>query len=258
MNTVLSGLRNCNAYLDDLIVFRNSWPDHNNVLRQVFDRLAKASLTMNPAKCEFGKATITYLGKQVEQGQMQPVEEKVRAVMEIPVLSTRRQLCKFLGMAGYYRGFCRKFSAIAKPLTTLTSPRIPFRWTQECQHAFESVKALLCHAPVLAAPVFERPFKLEVDASAVGAGAVLLQDNNDGVEHPVSFFSRKFNKHQWGYSVIEKETLALLWALQHLKVYIGTSSLPIVVYSDHNPLTFLSKLHNRECSGRHIVSNVIA
>lgn len=63
VNTVLSGLRNCNAYLDDKIVFTNSWPDHINVLREVFDRLAKASLTMNPAKCEFGKATMTYLGK---------------------------------------------------------------------------------------------------------------------------------------------------------------------------------------------------
>ena len=113
---------------------------------------------------------------------------------------------------------------------------MPFKWTPERQQAFESVKALLCHAPVLAAPDFGKPFRVEVDASAVGAGAVLLQDDPNAVEHPVSFFSRKFNTHQGGYSTIEKETLALLWALQHFEVYVGSSTLPLTVYTDHNPL----------------------
>lgn len=86
------------------------------------------------------------------------------------------------------------------PLTSLTSPQVPFNWTPEHQHAFQSTKALLSHAPALAAPDFNKPFKLEVDASAVGAGAVLLQDDPNGVEHPISFFSRKFNSHQLKYS----------------------------------------------------------
>lgn len=63
---------------------------------------------------------------------------------------------------------------------------------------------------MLAAPNFLRPFTLEVDASAVGAGAVLLQEDSAGVEHPIGFFSRKFNVHQNRYPVIEKEPLALL------------------------------------------------
>lgn len=88
----------------------------------------------------------------------------------------------------------------------------------QCFNAFESIKALLCHAPVPTAPDFERPFQLEVDASAVGAGAVLLQDDSDGVEHPLIFFSQKFNSHQLHYSVIIKETLALLWVLRHFEV----------------------------------------
>ena len=64
-----------------------------------------------------------------------------------------------------------------------------FLWTSDCQHAFEAVKLLLCSAPVLAAPDFAQPFKLEVDASALGAGAVLLQEDSDGIDHP-SVFSR--------------------------------------------------------------------
>lgn len=83
---------------------------------------------------------------------------------------------------------------------------------------FDSVKALLTHAPVLAAPAFDRPFKLSVDASDAGATAVLIQDGDDGVEHPVSYFSKKFNQHQHVYSTIEKEALTLILALKHFEV----------------------------------------
>ena len=130
-------------------------------------------------------------------------------------------------------------------LTNLLSPKVEYVWTAECNHAFESVKSLLTHAPVLAAPDFTTPFKLEVDASAVGAGAVLLQEDEGGVDHPVSYFSKKFDVHQVNYSTIEKETLALLLALQHFEVYLGSSSLPMVVYTDHNPLVFLTRMYNQ-------------
>lgn len=82
---------------------------------------------------------------------------------------------------------------------------------------------------MLAAPDFAKPFTLEVDTSAVGAGTVLTQEDPDSVDHPVSFFSHKFNTHQVKYSMIEKETLALLWSLQHFDLYIGSCNLPLIV-----------------------------
>ena len=65
-----------------------------------------------------------------------------------------------------------------------------------------------------------------------------------GVDCPVSFFSRKFNRYQHNYSVIEKEALGLIWALQHFEVYVGSGSTPLTVMTDHNPLTFLKSLQN--------------
>ena len=114
------------------------------------------------------------------------------------------------------------------------------------QNAFEQVKNLLTSAPppLLAAPQMRKTVKLQVDASKVGAGAVLLQGGEDGVERPPRYFSRKFNTYQFNYSTIEKEAHALVWALQHFEVYIGGSLTPIVVYCDHNPLTFLRSLQN--------------
>ncbi len=245
IDIVFSGVPNCNAYLDDLVVYSVDWSEHISLLRTVFERLANASLTLNLAKCEFGQATIIYLGKEVGQGQVRPVEAKVTAIAEFPSPTTRRELCRFLGMAGYYLSFCKNFSTIVQPLTSLLSPSCRFLWSDECQHAFNSIKTLLCSTPVLMAPNLAFKFKKEVDASAVGAGAVLLQEDEDGIDHPVCYFSRKFNKHQLNYSTIEKEALALLMALRYFEAYIGSSNYPVIVFTDHNPLVFLSRLYNQ-------------
>ncbi|KAL2085082.1 hypothetical protein ACEWY4_018402 [Coilia grayii] len=244
MCKVLAGINNCEVYLDDIVCHSSSWSDHLELLFVVFCRLRDASLTLNLAKCEFGKATVTYLGKQVGQGKVKPLEAKILAIKDFPTPQTKRELRRFLGMAGYYRSFCPNFSDVVLPLTNLLRNTSDFVWSCDCDTAFQNAKALLCCSPVLAAPNFDLPFKLEVDASATGAGAVLLQEGTDGLDHPVCYFSKKFLKHQLNYSTIEKEALALLLALQHFEVYVGSSSVPVTVFTDHNPLIFLSRMKN--------------
>ena len=82
----------------------------------------------------------------------------------------KRQPMRFLGMAGYYRKFCKKFSGIAEPLTNLLKKSTKFKWNDKCQDAFDRLKAILKSAPVLLAPDFDKYFKLAVDASDVGMG----------------------------------------------------------------------------------------
>ena len=86
---------------------------------------------------------------------------------------------------------------------------------------------------------------MAVDASDVGAGSVLLQEDDNGADHPVCYFSKKFDKHQRNYFTIEKECLSLILALQHFQVYRSSAKTPIVVFSDHNPLTFIHKMKNK-------------
>jgi len=231
--------------LDDLVVCSNSWAGHVEHLKTVFARLSEANLTVNLSKCQFGHATVTYLGKRVGGGQVRPVEAKVEAILSVPVPTTRTELRRYLAMVGYYRGFCKNFSSVAAPLTDLLSPKLAFIWSDRCQSAFEQTKHLLVNAPVLSAPRFDVPFKLAVDACDSGVGAVLLQDGTDGVEHPVSYFSKKLDKYQRWYSTIEKEALALVLALEHFEVYVGGSSGSVVVFTDHNPLVFLARMRNK-------------
>ena len=241
---VIRGLDGCDAYIDDVIIYSDSWSDHLQRIRKFFDRLSKAKLTVNLAKTEFCHATVTFLGHLVGQGQVKPLEAKVNAISEFPVPKCKRQLMRFLGMAGYHRKFCKNFSGIAEPLTNLLKKSTKLKWNDKCQDAFDRLKAILKSAPVLLALDFDKCFKLAVDASDVGIGAVLLQEDNNGIDHPVCYFSMKFNK-QKNYSTIEKECLALILAIHQFEVYLTSSTSPIVVFSDHNPLSFLHKLKNK-------------
>ena len=245
VNSLIFGLDGCKAYIDDAIIYSEEWKQHLEIIREFFKRLSDAKLTINLPKSEFCHASLTFLGHIVGQGQVRPVEAKVEAISDFPVPTGKRQLMRFLGMAGYYRKFCNNFSVIAEPLTNLLGKKVRYVWSEACQKSFDQLKAILKSAPVLSAPRFDREFKMAVDASDVGAGSVLLQEDDNGVDHPVCYFSKKFDKHQRNYSTIEKECLSLILALQHFQVYLSSANAPIVIFSDHNPLTFIHKMKDK-------------
>ena len=145
---------------------------------------------------------------------------KVKAITRFPAPQTNREVMRFLGMAGYCRKFCQNFSIVIAPLTNLLRKQEPFIWTSGCQEAFNRVKAILFLSPVLTAPDFDKQFKLYVDASDVGAGAVLEQEDDQGIDHSINYFSRKFEDTQRRYYTIKKETLALLLGLKHFGMCI--------------------------------------
>ena len=241
MHGVVTGLEGIAVYLDDVVVYSDTWEQH---MDRIHVPLQEANLTINLAKCHFARATAVYLGKVVGQGQVKPVRAKVQAIDQFPPPVSKTELRRFLGMVGYYKSFSPNFSTVVAPLTGLLEQKVKFEWSSACHQPFDQVKILLSTAPVLAAPRLDQLFKLQADASQVGAGGVLMQTDSEGVDRPVSYFSRKFNRHQLNYSTIEKEALALVWALQHFDVYVGGGVHPVVVYSDHNPLTFLHSLQS--------------
>ena len=245
IHSVTQDLTHTQSYIDDLVTGNDNWEDHLISLEKLFQRLSNANLTVNLSKSEFGQANVTYLGHVIGQGRVAPVNAKIQSIVNFPIPTNKKALRRFLGMVGYYRKFCKNFADITSPLTNLLKKNVSFLWTDVCQKAFISLKDVLCHHPVLKSPDFDRPFSLAVDASDEAAGAVLLQHDKDNIEHPVAYFSKKFNKHQLNYSTIEKELLALVLALQHFEVYVCAGQNPLVVHTDHNPLVFLSKMKNK-------------
>ncbi|XP_077993259.1 uncharacterized protein LOC144447231 [Glandiceps talaboti] len=245
INRVIANLEGCGGFVDDVSVHSDTWQQHLQRLRKFFERLSEAKLTVNLAKSEFCHATVTYLGHIVGQGQTRPVHAKVEGIVNFPVPRNKKELMRFLGMVGYYRRYCPNFAIIANSLTSLLKKDSKFVWSESCQDAFVKIKAILTSSPVLAAPDFSNQFKLAIDASDMGMGAVMMQQGTDGVDHPICYFSKKFDKHQRNYSTVEKECLALILALQHLDVYLSVTLHPILVFTDHNPLTFVHKMKSK-------------
>ena len=244
VNIVISGLEGCQAYIDDLIIYSDTWEEHMIRIRALFKRLADANLTVNLAKSDFCKATVEYLGHEIGQGQVKPVRAKIDAIVNYSEPKDKKSLMRYLGAVGYYRRFCVNFSTITYPLTELLAKNVKYIWSEECSNAFNKIKRLLTTSPVLITADYTEQFTLFVDASDVGAGAVITQRGNDETDHPVSFYSKKFDKHQRNYSTIEKECLSLILALQHFDVYINVTLHPVIIYTDHNPLTFINRMKN--------------
>jgi len=139
-----------------VVIYSSTWEHHMDLLCKPFSRLSQANLTVNLIKSEFGYCQITFLGHVVGQGKISPLMAKVEAVASFSEPSNKRELMRFLGMAGYYRKFCHNLSVIVAPLTNLLKKQKLYVWTPACQSAFQRVKALLLSAPVLVTPDFKR------------------------------------------------------------------------------------------------------
>ena len=203
-----------------------------------------AGLTIKLKKCRFGGSQVLYLGHLIGGGKLQPDPKKARAVKEYPQPTTKKDVRAFLGLVGYYRRFVPQFAEIAAPLTDLTckGKAQNVEWVEKHESAFQKLKDHLTTMPVLHVADPSRPYILQTDASDRGLGAVLSQADDLGEEHPVSFASRKLLPQETIYSTIEKECLAVAWALKVFHVYLCGQS--FTVQTDHQPLSWLQQMKN--------------
>ena len=184
---MLRGLPFVVNYTDDTLVHSANEDEHKHHLREVFQRLKTAGLTLRGKKCHIGMSQVTYLGHVFSGSGMIPDPQKIKVVQDWPVPHNTTAVRQFLGLASYYRWYIHHFSEIAAPLHALTQKGVPFSWSTECAEAFTALKDHLTQAPVLAYPCFDHnagAFHLQTEASAVGLGAVLEQNG-----HPVAYAS---------------------------------------------------------------------
>ena len=241
MDYILHGIKNkfATSYIDDVLVFSKDYTTHLSHLREVLTRIRDAGLKMNKAKCEFLKPELKFLGHSVSKDGLRPLKEKTEAISNMPPPTTHKGNRAFIGVTSYYRRYIDGFSRLVKPLLALNKKHAPFIWTDECQKAFDTLKDRLCNAPVLAYPDFSKPFALFTDASDDCIGGALTQVNDDGVYRPIHYLSHKLSDTQTRWSVIEKELYAIVFSLQRFKYLLYGH--PFKIYTDHAPLTHLSK-----------------
>ncbi|XP_071629552.1 uncharacterized protein [Temnothorax longispinosus] len=234
------GLKNAPATFQRLMdLVLTGMQEHAIKFEKLIKRLREANLKLQPDKCEFLRKEVTYLGHIIGESGVRPDPKKIEAVQNFPIPKSAKNIKQFLGLAGYYRRFIQGFSKIAKPLTNLLKKDIDFKWGDKEQESFDILRNALCHEPILQYPDFTKPFLLTTDASGTAIGAILSQ-GQIGKDQPISYASRVLNKAEKNYSTIEKELLAIVYAVQHFRPYLYGKKFKLI--TDHKPLTWLHKL----------------
>lgn len=223
-------------YIDDIIVVGCSIEHHFKNLEKVFEKLKFYNLKLNPAKCNFFCADVTFLGHHISAEGIQPDKSKYSVIENYPTPNNADEVRRFVAFCNYYRRFIPYFSEIAAPLNNLLKKDTKFGWTQQCQEAFESLKRQLLSPRILKFPDFKKPFILCTDASKVACGAVLSQLHGD-IELPIAYASRTFTRSEQKKATIEQELLAIYWAIQYFRPYLYGRR--FVVKTDHRPLVYL-------------------
>jgi hypothetical protein len=226
-------------FFDDILTHSCSFADHLVHVRGVLEKLRQFNLTARPSKISTGYKSLSFLGHVVGRGLIQPEQKKVQKILAIPTPTTRKQVRSLLGLLSFYRRYVPNFAALTAPISDLTKEGRgrAISWTPECERALNAVKSIFSSSPVLQLARLSEPFVLQTDASSTGVGAVLLQDLG-GTLHPVCFSSRKLLDRETRYSTIERECLAIVWAVMKFSKFLW--GVEFTLQTDHRPLVYLN------------------
>ncbi|XP_036068023.1 uncharacterized protein LOC118598811 [Oryzias melastigma] len=199
------------VYIDDILVYSDTFEEHVSHVRQVLQRLITHRLYAKGEKCEFHQTSVSFLGYVIRAQGVAMDQGKVEAVLRWPQPSTVRELQRFLGFANFYRRFIRGLSTIAAPLTSLLkgAPRW-LHWTPAAIQASEALKSRFSQAPILHHPDPTSQFIVEVDASSTGIGAALSQCQRQPAKtYPCAYYSRKLTNAELNNDVGDRELLPM-------------------------------------------------
>jgi RNase H-like domain found in reverse transcriptase len=154
---------------------------------------------------------IKYLGLIISKGEVRMDPVKVAGVAEWPVLTTKKEVQKFLGFANFYQCLIEGFSHHAKPPFELTKKDWKWSWGVDKQQAFNEIKNQVTSSPILCFTDDSKPFCIEADSSDFTTGAVLSQQLDDDFKwHLITFYLKSLNAVKWNYEIHDKEMLAVM------------------------------------------------
>ena len=239
------------TYLDDFIVFSNTFEEHERHLRFVLDKLREHQLYAKLSKCEFFKDSVAFLGHVVTVNGVKMDPRKIEAITKWKYPSNVSELRSFLGFVNFYRRFIKDFAKHAHPLSILLRKDQPWLFGEEQVAAFEFLRTKVVSDPILRLPDFTKTFTLQTDASDYAIGGVLLQDGRT-----VAYESRALRDAETRYDIRDKEALAIIHCLLAWRHYLQGST--FFIETDHHSLQFLqtqSKLKPRHARWMELIGS---
>lgn len=220
MERVLQGIDGVIVFIDDILIFALTIDELRERTRRVLEALALNNLTLNEGKCEYEKASLTFLGHKLSSNGMNIEETKVRDIENFREPKTVSELKSFLGLASYVSAYIPRFSDLTAPMRKAIIGN-DLQWGEEQKEAFKRTKDEIINSTTTQG--FFNDFDattLYTDASPEAVGAVLTQTSIDGKERIISFASKALTTTEKRYAQTQREALAIVWAVEHFFYYL--------------------------------------
>lgn len=228
-----------NAYIDDVTVYSDSVDNHITHLKKVLERFCEVNMKLNFNKCHLFEDRINLLGFSVFANGITPLPDKTDKIFKFPRPANETGIRAFVNLAGFYRRHVNNLSQIVTPLNDLLKKKNPFVWSDVCEKAFQELKGAIITAATLSFPDRTKVFHVYTDASDYALGVTMSQIDKQGVDTPICLLSRRLQGAELRYNILEKELLAIIFALLKLGNYLYDK--PFFLYTDNAPITYLFK-----------------
>jgi hypothetical protein len=223
-------------YMDNFTVYGDTFQEALDNLEKVLVRCQETNLSLSHEKCHILRTKGIVLGHHISPTRIQVDPAKIKFIRDLPMPTTQKDVCNFLGHAGYYRRFIENFTKIASPLFQLLTKATEFSWNEQCQTTFETMKEKLSIAPILRGPNWSIPFHISTDALDTTIGVVLGQKEEQR-QYAIYYISKNLTPAEKNYTVTEKDFLDVIYAINKFRHYIAGYS--VFVHIDHSAIRYL-------------------
>ncbi|XP_003737698.1 uncharacterized protein K02A2.6-like [Galendromus occidentalis] len=234
MDTITNDLPGTTAYLDDILVTSSTIEEHEGRLAKVFQRLQENGLRIREEKCSFLRTEVKFLGFILSGEGRKPDPDKTKAIVEMPSPRNISELRAALGMITFYSQFIPDMKTLKEPMNNLLKKDTGFEWTHACERSFQKMKQCLQSDLLLTHYDPNLPIIISADASQSGIGCVLLHEMPNQTQKAIMHASRSLSDTERKYSQIEKEALALVYAVKKFHKFIFGRK--FILNTDHKPL----------------------
>ncbi|KAK3713862.1 hypothetical protein QZH41_010915, partial [Actinostola sp. cb2023] len=236
----LEGLPSTTPIADDILLYgkgeheKDAEKDHDDNLTKLLERCQEKGIRLNKGKAVLKVKQLDFMGHFVTAEGLKPDPNKVEAIVKLQTPTDKQGVERLNGAVNYLAKFLLKLSQVMAPIRQLTHKDVEWHWDAVQDRAFEEIKQLVTQAPVLAYYDPQKELVIQCDASSKGLGAVFLQE-----ERPVAYASRCLIDAETRYATIEKEMLAVVFALE--KWHQFTYGRAVQVCTDHKPLVSINQ-----------------
>ena len=240
LNAAIKGIRGVYTVANDIFIIGKgsteaiAREDHDKNLTALLDRCQEKGIKLNGERCQIATQKVKYMGHVLSSDGLLSDSAKIEAIQKMPRPMNVAGIHRFIGMTGYLSRFLGHLSDLCEPLRQLTKRSIQWQWNEEHQQGFDKIKAAVTQTPVLQYFDGKLPTTIQCDASQTGLGAVPMQSRG-----PIAYASRALTETEKQYAQIEKEMLAIVYAMEKFHTY--TYGRNITIESDHKRLVTIHK-----------------